>query len=81
LPVSDPLELSSLDGQWAALPLDPYAGQDAAEFFACASEAFFEAPARLGAAYPAVYEQLSGFFRQDPLGAPRSASIFASERR
>ena len=40
-----------------------------------------DSPARLGAAYPAVYEQLSGFFRQDPLGAPRSASIFAPERR
>jgi Mlc titration factor MtfA (ptsG expression regulator) len=81
LPVSDTLEFSSLDRRWAALPLDPYAGQDAAEFFACASEAFFEAPARLGAAYPAVYEQLAGFFRQDPLGASRSASIFLPARR
>lgn len=68
MPPPDPLQPSSLDDAWAALPLDPYAGKDAAEFFACASEAFFEAPARLRDAYPAVYGQLSGFYRQYPLG-------------
>lgn len=47
-------------------PLDPYAGESPAEFFAVASEGFFERPEALGAAYPQVYEQLKAFYRQDP---------------
>jgi MtfA peptidase len=54
-------------GPPAELPLDPYAATDAGEFFACASEAFFEAPRRLCAAWPEVYAQLARFYRQDPL--------------
>ena len=50
-----------------ALPIDPYAAQSAAEFFAVGSEAFFETPEQLASAYPAVYEQLRLFYRQDPL--------------
>jgi Mlc titration factor MtfA (ptsG expression regulator) len=49
-----------------ALPIDPYAAESAAEFFAVASEAFFETPELLAPAYPAVYEQLRLFYRQDP---------------
>ncbi|MGE5094928.1 MAG: zinc-dependent peptidase [Betaproteobacteria bacterium] len=49
-----------------ALPLDPYAAESAGEFFAVASEAFFETPELLAPAYPAVYEQLRQFYRQDP---------------
>jgi len=60
---------SALADSWDALPLGPYACKDAAEFFACASEVFFEAPERLYTAYPAVYGQLQGFYRQDPLGS------------
>ncbi len=47
--------------------LDPYATENPAEFFAVMCEAFFESPALLQHAYPAVYEQLRRFFRQDPL--------------
>jgi Mlc titration factor MtfA (ptsG expression regulator) len=50
-----------------ALPIDPYAAENPGEFFAVASEAFFETPERLQPAYPAVYAQLSLFYRQDPL--------------
>ena len=50
-----------------ALPVDPYAAESAAEFFAVGSEAFFETPELLAPAYPAVYEQLRLFYRQDPL--------------
>jgi Mlc titration factor MtfA (ptsG expression regulator) len=50
-----------------ALPIDPYASESPGEFFAVASEAFFETPERLAPAYPAVYEQLRQFYRQDPL--------------
>ena len=50
-----------------ALPIDPYAAESPAEFFAVGSEAFFETPERLHPAYPAMYEQLRLFYRQDPL--------------
>lgn len=49
------------------LPIDPYALQDAGEFFAVASECFFEAPQRLAADWPELHDQLRAFYRQDPL--------------
>jgi Mlc titration factor MtfA (ptsG expression regulator) len=51
-----------------ALAIDPYAAESAGEFFAVVSEAFFETPEVIAPAYPAVYEQLRLFYRQDPLG-------------
>ena len=48
-------------------PIDAYAGENPAEFFAVCSEYFFSAPDLLVAAYPQVYEQLHAFYRQDPL--------------
>lgn len=47
--------------------IDPYAAEDPAEFFAVTSEYFFCAPDLLDQVYPAVYEQLKAFYRQDPL--------------
>jgi Mlc titration factor MtfA (ptsG expression regulator) len=47
--------------------IDPYAAEHPSEFFAVASEVFFEAPDLLRAEYPAVYAQLRLFYRQDPL--------------
>ena len=47
--------------------LDPYGAEHPAEFFAVMSEAFFETPDLLRDDYPAVYEQLRRFYRQDPL--------------
>jgi Mlc titration factor MtfA (ptsG expression regulator) len=46
--------------------LDPYAAEDPAEFFAVVSEAFFEMPLMVKGRFPAVYEQLALFYRQDP---------------
>lgn len=46
--------------------LDPYAAESPAEFFAVASEMFFDDPLVLQRGYPAVYEQLALFYRQDP---------------
>lgn len=46
---------------------DPYAAENHGEFFAVMSEAFFETPDVLQAEYPALYENLVGFYRQDPL--------------
>ena len=46
--------------------IDPYAAEHPAEFFAVASEVFFEAPDLLHAQYPAVYAQMCLFYRQNP---------------
>jgi Mlc titration factor MtfA (ptsG expression regulator) len=46
--------------------LDPYAAELPTEFFAVSSEAFFEDPLMLKGEYPAAYEQLKLFYRQDP---------------
>ena len=51
----------------AETAIDPYAAENPAEFFAVTSEYFFSAPDLLVEAYPAVYAQLRGFYRQDPL--------------
>ena len=48
-------------------PIDEYAAAEPGEFFAVASEYFFEAPGLLASAYPAVYGHLRDFYRQDPL--------------
>lgn len=47
--------------------IDPYATEAPAEFFAVASEHFFETPALLNREYPGVYRQLALFYRQAPL--------------
>jgi Mlc titration factor MtfA (ptsG expression regulator) len=46
--------------------LDPYAAEHPSEFFAVASEAFFEDPKETRRRYPDFYEQLKLFYRQDP---------------
>ena len=55
-------------GELSAEPplLDAYGATDPAEFFAVASEAFFERPARLAAEHPALYRELAAFYRIDP---------------
>jgi len=53
-------------------PLDPYAAESPAEFFAVVSEAFFETPGLVKAFYPPVYGLLVEFYHQDP--ATRLAS-------
>ncbi len=53
--------------------IDPYASESPAEFFAVLSEVFFEQPARLHHLYPAVYQQLKLFYRQDPLRRQNTA--------
>ena len=58
-------------------PLDEYAAEDPAEFFAVLSELFFERPGALHAMYPAVYGQLAAFYRQDPLARMRPAGTGA----
>jgi hypothetical protein len=46
--------------------LDGYGGTSPAEFFAVATECFFEKPVQLEKTHPALYDQLKLFYRQDP---------------
>jgi len=46
--------------------IDSYATESDSEFFAVASEYFFEKPRVLTAEYPEVYRLLAAFYRQDP---------------
>jgi len=46
--------------------IDPYASEQPAEFFAVLSEAFFTLPQAVCSTYPALYAQLTLFYRQDP---------------
>ncbi len=54
--------------------IDPYATTNPAEFFAVLTEVFFETPALLNTKYPAVYQQLQQFYRQQPLLSPGEAA-------
>jgi len=51
------------EGDWV---IDPYGAEDPAEFFAVATEAFFEDAQALKQRHPNVYELLSQYFQQDP---------------
>jgi hypothetical protein len=46
--------------------LDVYGATNPAEFFAVATEAFFERPREMQEKHPELYGQLKGFYRQDP---------------
>jgi Mlc titration factor MtfA (ptsG expression regulator) len=46
--------------------IDPYAATEPAEFFAVVSEHFFEQPAALAQAHPALYGELAQYYRTDP---------------
>ena len=50
--------------------LDTYGATNPAEFFAVCTEAFFERPRALREKHPALYSELSRFFRQDPAAFP-----------
>jgi Mlc titration factor MtfA (ptsG expression regulator) len=56
--------------------LDPYAAEDEAEFFAVATEDFFERPAELLRAHPRLYALLQEFYAVDPAAwtAPAAAA-------
>lgn len=46
--------------------LDHYGATNPAEFFAVATETFFEKPRQMKEKKPALYEQLARYYRQDP---------------
>lgn len=64
-------EFAALQGQLARgeVPpvIHPYAATNPAEFFAVVSEHFFEQPAALAAAHPALFAEFARCYRTDPL--------------
>lgn len=59
-------DMAGREAAGEALALDDYALESPAEFFAVASETFFEVPAVLRASYPDVYDCLRRYYCQDP---------------
>ena len=53
--------------------LDQYGATNEAEFFAVATECFFERPVQLRKRHPELYDELSGYYGQDPAEAMRPA--------
>jgi Mlc titration factor MtfA (ptsG expression regulator) len=54
-------------------PLDPYGATNPAEFFAVATETFFDVPTQLQHGEPALYDVLRDFYGQDPAARLRRA--------
>jgi MtfA peptidase len=61
--------------------LDAYGAEDEAEFFAVATESFFERGAYLRTHHPRLYEVLAAYYAQDPASwtLPRSRASIAGE--
>lgn len=53
--------------------IDDYGMKSPAEFFAVVTEAFFERPRALRARHPALYEQMSAFYKQDPAATAKAS--------
>lgn len=47
--------------------IDRYGATNPAEFFAVATETFFEKPAQLKKKHPELYQELEGFYKVDPI--------------
>ena len=60
-------ELRRAEAVGAPTLLDGYGATNPTEFFAVATEAFFERPLALRASHPELYRELQKFYRQDPV--------------
>ncbi len=60
--------LRAAEAAEAPTVLDTYGAENPSEFFAVATETFFERPRALKARHPELYSELRRFFRQDPAG-------------
>jgi len=58
------------DARGAATVLDPYGAESPEEFFAVATEAFFQTPLPLRKHHPELYGELARYYRQDPAEWP-----------
>ena len=61
----DALQARTAHGETSLL--NDYGATDPAEFFAVASEVFFEQPQRMATEHPALFQELAQFYRLDPL--------------
>jgi Mlc titration factor MtfA (ptsG expression regulator) len=61
------LRRDSVLGRYSVL--DPYGATNPSEFFAVATEAFFEKPTVLAKRHPELYAELRLFYQQDPVGS------------
>lgn len=61
------------DARGAATVLDPYGAESPEEFFAVATEAFFQTPLPLRKHHPELYGELARYYRQDPAEWPGAA--------
>jgi Mlc titration factor MtfA (ptsG expression regulator) len=50
--------------------LDTYGATEPAEFFAVATECFFEKPTQMKKKHPELYDELKEYYRQDPAQSP-----------
>jgi hypothetical protein len=50
--------------------LDPYGAENPGEFFAVATECFFDSPREMQHVYPALYQLFRDYYRQDPVSWP-----------
>ena len=53
--------------------LDPYGATNPAEFFAVATECFFERPGAMKSKHPELYDALKAYYHQDPQQRPRAS--------
>jgi len=60
--------------------LDEYGAKNPAEFFAVATESFFEKPHTLRKRHPELYEELRSFYRQDPAQLSLAERFSETER-
>jgi Mlc titration factor MtfA (ptsG expression regulator) len=58
-------------------PLRDYGATNPAEFFAVATEVFFDLPVELDQSEPALYEVLRDYFNQDPAARARRGGLLA----
>jgi Mlc titration factor MtfA (ptsG expression regulator) len=56
--------------------LDPYAATNREEFFAVATESFFEQPKRMLGQHPRLYRQFVRLYRQDPANWTSTANLW-----
>lgn len=77
--MADPLLVGQIE--LGASPLDDYALENRQEFFAVASEAFFEDPDLLLEIHPNLYAWLCDLYRQDPVAAWNAFEQMTGEQR
>jgi hypothetical protein len=62
--------LQDADDRGRRTLIDPYGAESPAEFFAVVTECFFERGKDLRKRHPELYDQLAGYYRQDPANWP-----------